>query len=83
MGHYSLFVRPGMHRVQTSTNTGLTEGEQGGQIMVSAFKDEKTVVVNVINYTIENTIAGFAVEGLVKNKKLKLVKRYVTSADGK
>lgn len=80
LGHYSLFVRPGMHRVQTSTNTGLTGDEQGGQIMVSAFKDEKTVVVNVINYTIENTITGFAVEGLVKNKKLKLVKRYVTSA---
>lgn len=80
LGHYSLFVRPGMHRLQTGSNDGLTEAEQATQIMVSAFKDKKTVVVNVINYTIENKIAGIALQGILKNKQVKLLKRYVTSA---
>lgn len=80
LGHYSLFVRPGMQRLQTGSNDGLTEAEQATQIMVSAFKDKKTVVVNVINYTIENKIAGIALQGILKNKQVKLLKRYVTSA---
>jgi O-glycosyl hydrolase len=80
LGHYSLFVRPGMYRLQTSRSDGLSETAAARQVMVSAFKDDKTLVVNVINYTIENTIAGFVPEGLPNAKKMKLVKRYVTTA---
>ncbi len=80
LGHYSLFVRPGMYRLQTSRSDGLSQTAAAQQVMVSAFKDNKTLVVNVINYTIENTIAGFVLQALPNAKKMKLVKRYVTTA---
>ncbi len=80
LGHYSLFVRPGMYRLQTSRSDGLNDIAAAQQVMVSSFKDDKTLVVNVINYTIENTIAGFALQGLPRAAKAKLIKRYITSA---
>jgi O-glycosyl hydrolase len=82
LGHYSLFVRPGMIRIETSRNDNLADTAIAKNIMISAFKDaaEKKLVVNMINYTNEDKNANLVLEGASKNKKLRLTKKYVTSA---
>jgi len=82
LGHYSLFVRPGMYRVQTSRDDGLNEMEAAQHIMISAFKDaaNKKIVVNVINYTTSHKNVTLVIEGLTRGKKMQLTKRYITSS---
>jgi hypothetical protein len=82
LGHYSLFVRPGMIRIETSRNDNLADTAIAKNIMISAFKDaaEKKLVVNMINYTNEDKNANLVLEGVSKNKKLRLAKQYITSA---
>jgi O-glycosyl hydrolase len=81
LGHYSLFVRPGMMRIETSRNDGLADTAIAKNIMLSAFKDAtgNKLVVNMINYTDEDKDATLILDG-VKNKKLRLIKKYITSA---
>jgi O-glycosyl hydrolase len=82
LGHYSLFVRPGMYRVETARNDGLADTLVAQHVMISAFKDAagKKLVVNVINYTTEDRNAGLVLQGLSKSKTMKLASRYVTTA---
>ena len=82
LGHYSLFVRPGMLRVETSRNDGLADTAIAKNIMISAFKDAagKKLVVNMINYTDEDKNASLMLDGVSGNKTLRLTKRYTTSA---
>lgn len=82
LGHYSLFVRPGMYRVETARNDGLADTLVAQHIMISAFRDAagKRLVVNVINYTTEDRSAGIVLIGLSKGKTMKLAARFVTSA---
>ncbi|GAB3165979.1 glycoside hydrolase [Telluribacter humicola] len=79
LGHYSLFVRPGMHRVLTQRNDNLTAVEAAQQVMVSAFAGEKgKLVVVAINY--EPQARSLQLD--VKNsKKGTTYTRYVTTAD--
>lgn len=81
LGHYSLFVRPGMKRVETSRNDGLADTAIAKNIMISAFKDVtgKKLVVNMINYTNDDKDLTIIMEG-VKNNKLRLTNKYITSA---
>lgn len=81
LGHYSLFIRPGMVRIETQRNDGLNDLEVAQQVMVSAFKDPKgkNLVINVINYTGETKKTDFVLKGLLKGQALKLKKHYVTS----
>jgi O-glycosyl hydrolase len=83
LGHYSLFVRPGMMRIETGRTDGLADTAIAKNIMISAFRDikGKKLVVNMINYTNEDKIANLRLEGITKNKKLRLTKQYVTSAN--
>ncbi len=82
LGHYSLLVRPGMYRIQTGRGDGLTATQAAQQVMVSAFRDVagKKLVVNIINYTMEEKHTSLALQGLTKGKVLTLVKHYVTTA---
>lgn len=63
MGNYSRFVRPGMVRVSSNVEDGLSKEAQAQNVMVSAFKSDKQLVEVVINYTnvaqsIQLNIAG-------------------------
>lgn len=82
LGHYSLFVRPGMVRVETDRNDGLADTAIARTIMIAAFKDAtaKKVVVNMINYTQENKSAQLVMDGLADTKSKWRVTSYVTSA---
>lgn len=82
LGHYSLFVRPGMWRVETSRADGLPDTAAARQVMISAFKNAsgKTIVINMINYTTEDKNATLVLDGAANSKGYKLKKRYVTSA---
>lgn len=82
LGHYSLFIPPGLVRVETSRNDGLADTAIAQQIMISAFKDAagKKLVVNMINYKTEDKDASLLLENLPGNKALRLTKKYVTSA---
>ncbi|HWB28687.1 MAG TPA: glycoside hydrolase [Chitinophagaceae bacterium] len=79
LGHYSLFVRPGMYRVKTTRNDSTSNIAAEQQIMISAFTNRQSggVVVNMINYTTHDTTAALALQG---NKlPLMLTGRYVTT----
>jgi hypothetical protein len=82
LGHYSLFIRPGMYRIETGRSDNMNDLDAAQGVMISAFKDKKRkkIVVNVINYTRENKKAGFILQGIANNKKMKLVSHFVTSA---
>lgn len=82
LGHYSLFIRPGMYRIETDRSDGLADTAAAQQVMVSAFRnvEGKKLVVNIINYTKEDKQADLLLQGITKGKVLKLQKRYVTSA---
>ena len=82
LGHYSLFIRPGMSRVETSQTDNMADTTIAKNIMISAFKDaaEKKLIVNMINYTSEDKNASLELESSNKNKKLRLTKHYITSA---
>lgn len=83
LGHYSLFIRPGMYRVETDRSDGLSELASAQQLMVSAFRDKAAtkLVVNVINYTTKEEKLKLVLEGTRKSKSMRLVKQYVTSAN--
>ncbi|MES1216949.1 MAG: glycoside hydrolase [Bacteroidota bacterium] len=82
LGHYSLFVRPGMYRVETNRSDNMNDIAAAQQLMISAFRDEKKqrVIVNVINYTNEERKANFVLKGLDKGKSWKLVSHFITSS---
>ncbi|WP_167598049.1 glycoside hydrolase [Leeuwenhoekiella sp. ZYFB001] len=56
LGNYARFVRPGMHRVELKTNLKEPLEIQYKDLMVSAFKDDKSnkVVIVAINYKDES-----------------------------
>ena len=79
MGHFSLFIRPGMHRLNIDRSDKMSDLEAAQKTMVSAYKNDKDKLVMVlINYSKEPQ----KIQLNVKNfKELNQVKAYVTSAD--
>lgn len=82
LGHYSLLVRPGMYRVETTRNDKLEDSVIAQGVMISAFKNikERKLVVNIINYTTEDKQITIVPEGLGTNKEIRLIESYITSA---
>jgi len=81
LGHYSLFIRPGMQRVETTRDDGLDDVAAAQDVMVSAYRDvhRNNLVINVINYTAQAKSINLQLQGLT-GKALRLSNRYVTSA---
>ncbi len=78
MGHYSLFIRPGMHRLTTSRNDKATAVEAAQDVMVSAYSgDDGKVVVVAINYAPEERALRLDVKN---RKKGAAYTRYLTTA---
>jgi O-glycosyl hydrolase len=79
LGNYSLFIRPGMHRLLTDRSDHLTPLEEAQQLMVSSFADDKGKLVIVItNYS--NMSKTVKID--LKNFKSKVVlDKYITSSD--
>lgn len=74
-GNYSRFVRPGMKRIKVNLSEDKTLKEQYSDIMISAYKDERTLelVFVIINYGNENKIINLS--------KYNIESMYVTSKD--
>jgi O-glycosyl hydrolase len=79
MGNYSLFVRPGMKRLNTSRNDQLKPVEVAQDVMVSAFRGGKDkLVMVVINYTDK----ARSISPELKNfKSVKKYRTYTTTAN--
>ncbi|GGC07311.1 glycoside hydrolase [Dyadobacter sediminis] len=78
MGHYSRFVRPGMHRLTVKRNDNLTPVQIARNIMVTAYSNEKQVVLVAVNYTEkEQTLKPELTNFKVKNT----METYLTAAD--
>lgn len=68
LGHYSRFIRPGMDRLKVSRSDKLSKEEIAQDLMVSAYTNEKQIVLVAINYGNEERIlrpevSGFRVKG--------------------
>lgn len=77
LGHFSRFVRPGMHRLLTGRSDGLNEVQAAKDIMLSAFADEQQVVVVLINYSAAQKEIKLELPGI---KKIASLTQFVTSA---
>jgi O-glycosyl hydrolase len=81
LGNYSLFVRPGMTRLNTSRNDGRDAVRVAQDVMVSAFSGgaDKLVMV-LVNYTDQPR----TIRPVLKNfKAIKSYRTYVTTAEAK
>jgi O-glycosyl hydrolase len=73
LGNYSRFVRPGMKRLITSRNDGLTPTQVAKDVMIAAFTDGKDKLVMVmINYTDQPRV----IKPVMQN--LRSFKKYIT-----
>jgi len=78
LGHYSRFVRPGMHLLNISRNDKLTDEKIAQDVMVSAFANEKQMVLVAINYTSETRILKPEISNF---KSGKTFDEYLTTAE--
>ena len=78
LGHYSRFIRPGMHRVITVRSDSLNDLQAAKDVMLSAFASDKEIVVVAVNYTGSNKEVSLEIPRLNKVKK---ILKYVTSAN--
>lgn len=68
LGHYSRFVRPGMHRLNVGRGDSLSKEQIAQDLMVSAYANEKQIVLVAINYgnedrVLQPKVSGFNVKG--------------------
>lgn len=77
MGHFSRFVRPGMQRIAVERSDDLSAIAAAKDLMLSAYADQKTVVVVAINYTASQREISLDIPGIKKSAK---AVRYLTSA---
>ncbi|MCF0072117.1 beta-glycosidase [Dyadobacter sp. CY261] len=63
LGHYSRFIRPGMDRLNVVRGDNLSREEIAQDLMVSAYANEKQVVLVAINYGTEERVLKPAVSG--------------------
>ncbi|WP_115375572.1 glycoside hydrolase [Adhaeribacter pallidiroseus] len=78
LGHYSLFIRPGMHRLLLNRQDHLSAVEAAQKVMVSAYAHAAgKLVVVAINYETQAQNLQLDVKNL---KKGTTYKRYVTTA---
>lgn len=81
LGNYSRFVRPGMYRIETERNDGLSLQQSADKLMVSAYFDEKTqkMVLVAINYDTNPQEIELKFENFTS--KVLRVKPYTTSGE--
>lgn len=77
LGHYSRFIEPGMHRIETSRSDGLGPLEASQAIMISAFANSGELVLVVINYTDEKREVRFELQNFGRARS---VAKYETTA---
>jgi len=78
LGHYSLFIRPGMYRLQVDRSDHSTVFQDAQQLMISAFaKDKNEIVVVAINYS--NSEKKIAVK-TADDQKFRTITKYSTTA---
>ena len=78
LGHYSRFVRPGMNRLNVVRNDKITPVQIAQDVMVTAYANEKQIVLVAINYT--NEARKF--KPLISSSKAsKTFDQYLTTAD--
>lgn len=78
LGNYSRFIRPGMQRVDVEYLQRESKKTRAYNVMVSAFKDDKIVVVVAVNYS--NEVKPLNIN-LANGENKSQVTTYVTSDD--
>lgn len=78
LGHYSLFIRPGMQRLTVKRSDHLSLLEAAQKTMVSAYTDHKgKLVVVAINYALTEQPLALRLQ---HTSKIKTIQKYVTTA---
>ncbi len=78
LGHYSRFIRPGMRRIITERSDHKNDLQAAQDVMLSAFTNDKQVVVVAINYTKTSREVSLELPGV---HQIKAIRQYVTTAD--
>ncbi len=78
LGHYSLFIRPGMQRINIKRSDNLSDIEAAQKTMVSAYADDKgKLVIVAINYAQEEQKIKLILQSV---KKIQSIQLYLTTA---
>lgn len=78
LGHYSLFIRPGMQRINIKRSDNLNDIAAAQKTMVTAYNDNKgKVVVVAINYAQAEQRLNIAFKNM---GRIKTIRSYVTTA---
>jgi O-glycosyl hydrolase len=77
MGNYSRFIRPGMQRLNTLRSDQMDDLTASQQVMLSAYTNDRQVVVVAINYTTVEKEISLNIKGI---GRIKAVRKFVTSA---
>lgn len=78
LGHYSRFIRPGMHRINAIVKDGKTKIQQAQNVMVSAFSSYNKVIIVAINYSERSERYRTSINGISLNKHYDA---YITTKD--
>jgi hypothetical protein len=76
LGHYSRFIRPGMQRIITNRSDNLDDIQVAKNVMLSAYVNNKEMVVIAVNYTTEVKEIRLNIAGA---KKIKEMRQFVTT----
>jgi O-glycosyl hydrolase len=76
LGHYSRFIRPGMKRVVVRRSDGMDDINVAQELMISAFKGKKELVIVAVNYTTSAKDVVLEIPGV---RKVKGITQYVTT----
>jgi O-glycosyl hydrolase len=77
LGHYSRFIRAGMQRLSAGRSDGLNDIQAAKDLMLTAFTDQKKIVVIAINYSNFRREIKLKLPGI---KKIQSIRQFVTSA---
>lgn len=76
LGSYSRFVRPGMQRIITTRSDNLNELQIAKDVMVSAYGNDKEIVVVAVNYTEASKEINLAIPEV---QKIKEMRQFITA----
>lgn len=81
LGNFSRFVRPGMQRVETTRDDGLSLVQAAGKLMLSAYVDERGHKIAIVAINYDDKPAAINLNGINFRRPLSTLTPYVTSAD--
>jgi O-glycosyl hydrolase len=81
LGNYARFIRPGMKRILVERSDNMSAVDAVSNMMVSAYCDDKQVVVVIVNASLQAVPVRLAVPAILDGFNVKTFAPYITSGN--